>query len=211
MKQLFAHRGFRRLMIGQTVSSLGDWLGTIALIALVLDLTGSSTAVGGVLVLRLAPSLVAGPLVTRLVGRWNRRRTMLAMDAIRVGVVVLVPLIGALWWVYVWAFVLEVAGPTFPTIICGDFNAPPDADELRMLTGRAPTAAPDFALFDAWEMAGAGSGHTWARSNPWTVPVLLPDRRIDYVLVGRPRRGGAGHVPHDKSRSWAAQARRLAR
>ena len=92
------------------------------------------------------------------------------------------------------AFVLEVAGPAFPTIICGDFNAPPDADELRMLTGRAATAAPGFALFDAWEMAGDGSGHTWARSNPWTEPVLLPDRRIDYVLVGRPRRGGAGHV-----------------
>ena len=23
---------------------------------------------------------------------------------------------------------------------------------------------------------------------------LLPDKRIDYILVGRPRRGGAGHV-----------------
>lgn len=113
MKRLFAHRGFRRLMIGQTVSALGDWLGTIALIALVLELTGSSTAVGGVLVLRLAPSLVAGPLVTRLVGRWNRRRTMLAMDAARVAVVALILLVGALWWVYVWAFVLEAAGLVF--------------------------------------------------------------------------------------------------
>ncbi len=113
MRRLFAHRGFRRLMIGQMVSALGDWLGTIALIALVLDLTGSSTAVGGILVLRLAPSLVAGPLVTRLVGRWNRRRTMLAMDAARVAVVAVIPLIGALWWVYVWAFVLEVAGLVF--------------------------------------------------------------------------------------------------
>src|SRR5260370_27590615 len=45
------------------------------------------------------------------------------------------------------AFVLEVAGPTFPTIICGAFNAPPDADQLRMLTGRAPPAAPCFASF----------------------------------------------------------------
>jgi len=135
MKQLFAHRGFRRLMIGQTVSSLGDWLGTIALIALVLDLTGSSTAVGGVLVLRLAPSLVAGPLVTRLVGRWNRRRTMLAMDAIRVGVVVLVPLIGALWWVYVWAFVLEVAGLVFlPARDAGIPDLVPDED-LSMANG----------------------------------------------------------------------------
>ena len=135
MKQLFAHRGFRRLMIGQTVSSLGDWLGTIALIALVLDLTGSSTAVGGVLVLRLAPSLVAGPLVTRLVGRWNRRRTMLAMDAIRVGVVLLVPLIGALWWVYVWAFVLEVAGLVFlPARNAGIPDLVPDED-LSMANG----------------------------------------------------------------------------
>jgi endonuclease/exonuclease/phosphatase family metal-dependent hydrolase len=92
------------------------------------------------------------------------------------------------------AFVLEVAGPAFPTVICGDFNAPPDAEELRMLTGRTSTAAPGFALFDAWEMAGDGPGHTWARRNPWTAPVLLPDRRIDYILVGRPRRGGAGHV-----------------
>jgi MFS family permease len=113
MRALFAHRGFRQLMIGQVVSSLGDWLGTIALIALVLDLSGSSTAVGGVLVLRLAPSLVAGPLVTRLVGRWNRRRMMLAMDAVRLVVVVLIPLVGALWWVYVWAFVLEAAGLVF--------------------------------------------------------------------------------------------------
>lgn len=113
MRRLFSHRGFRQLMVGQVVSSLGDWLGTIALIALVLDLSGSSTAVGGILVLRLAPSLVAGPLVTRLVGRWNRRRTMLAMDAARLVVVALIPLVGALWWVYVWAFVLEAAGLVF--------------------------------------------------------------------------------------------------
>ena len=92
------------------------------------------------------------------------------------------------------SFALEVAGPAFPTVICGDFNAPPDSDELRMLTGRADTAAPGFALFDAWEMAGNGGGHTWTRHNPWAAPALLPDRRIDYVLVGRPRRGGAGHV-----------------
>jgi endonuclease/exonuclease/phosphatase family metal-dependent hydrolase len=92
------------------------------------------------------------------------------------------------------SFVLEVAGPAFPTIVGGDFNAPPDSDELRMLTGRSDTAAPGFVLFDAWEMAGDGPGHTWARGNPWAAPVLLPDRRIDYLLVGRPRRGGAGHV-----------------
>jgi hypothetical protein len=30
------------------------------------------------------------------------------------------------------------------------------------------------------------------RANLWTVPTLLPDRRIDYLLTGWPRRGGVG-------------------
>jgi len=32
------------------------------------------------------------------------------------------------------------------------------------------------------------------RANPWAAPALTPDRRIDDVLAGRPRRGGRGHV-----------------
>src|ERR1700761_7874485 len=92
------------------------------------------------------------------------------------------------------AFVSEVANPSFPPIICGDFNTSPDADEIRSLTGRRDTVVPGFVLFDAWEMAGNGSGHTWARTNPWTARALLPDKRIDYILVGWPRRGGSGHI-----------------
>jgi len=92
------------------------------------------------------------------------------------------------------SFIREVGSSPFPAIVCGDFNAPPDSDEIRLLTGRTDTAAPDFVLFDAWEMAGKGTGHTWARTNPWAEPLLLPDKRIDYILVGWPRRGGAGHV-----------------
>jgi predicted MFS family arabinose efflux permease len=108
------HRGgFRRLLIGQTASGLGDWMGTVALMALVLDLSRSSTAVAAILVLRLAPAALAGPLATRIVGRWNRRRTMLAMDAARAVIVLLIPLVRSLWWVYLWAFLLEGAGLVF--------------------------------------------------------------------------------------------------
>ena len=48
-------RPLRDLLVGQAVSSLGDWMGTVALMALVLEITGSATAVGGVLVLRPPP------------------------------------------------------------------------------------------------------------------------------------------------------------
>lgn len=78
-------------------------------------------------------------------------------------------------------------------IVCGDFNAPPDSDEIRMLTGRAAVPVPGQVFYDAWDIAGDGSGRTWTSANPWAAPALLPDRRIDYILTGWPRRSGQGH------------------
>ena len=101
------------MLIGQTVSALGDWMGTIALMMLVLRISGSTTAVGGVLVLQLLPSAVAAPMVARLISRVDRRQVMLACDAIRAAVVVLLPLFFMIGWVYVWAFVLQVVGLAF--------------------------------------------------------------------------------------------------
>jgi endonuclease/exonuclease/phosphatase family metal-dependent hydrolase len=84
---------------------------------------------------------------------------------------------------------------TYPPVLCGDFNAVPDSDEIRMLTGRAAGPVEGLVFHDAWEAAGdGGPGHTWSNANPYAVLDLEPDRRIDYVLVGWPKAGGAGHV-----------------
>ena len=37
------NRNFRLLYIGQTISQLGDWFNSVAVFALLLDLTGSAT------------------------------------------------------------------------------------------------------------------------------------------------------------------------
>jgi endonuclease/exonuclease/phosphatase family metal-dependent hydrolase len=82
------------------------------------------------------------------------------------------------------------------TIVAGDFNAAPDSDEIRLLTGRRPPHLPGWVFLDAWETAGDGSGgHTMARGNPNAAPLLLPDLRWDYVFVRWPsgRPGGVGH------------------
>src|SRR5207237_775868 len=109
---LVAGRLARRPGLG-SFGALGDWMGTIALMVLVSQETGSSTAVGGILVLRLIPAAVAGPLAARLAQRWDRRRTMLTMDLVRAGIVAVVPLVSALWWAYLWAFMLELASLAF--------------------------------------------------------------------------------------------------
>lgn len=85
------------------------------------------------------------------------------------------------------------------TIVAGDFNAPPDSDEIRLLTGRRPPHAPGWVFLDAWEAAGDGSaGHTMAKRNPHAAPLLLPNVRWDYILVRWPsgRPGGIGHPVH---------------
>ena len=78
------------------MSAFGDWMVTVALMALVLKLSGSSTAVGGILVLRLIPAAIGGPLAARAAGRWDRRRTMLAMDLVRMGIVALMGLVATI-------------------------------------------------------------------------------------------------------------------
>jgi endonuclease/exonuclease/phosphatase family metal-dependent hydrolase len=91
-------------------------------------------------------------------------------------------------------FVASAGNRRHPVVLCGDFNAGPDADELRMLTGQAATAVPGLVFYDAWDIAGDGTpGHTWSNRNPLAAPALWPDRRIDHILSAWPRASGVGH------------------
>lgn len=91
-------------------------------------------------------------------------------------------------------FVEERTSGRHTTILCGDFNAAPDSDEIRLITGRAAHASGDLVCYDAWETAGDGSpGYTFARENPAAAISLYPDRRFDYVFSAWPRAGGRGH------------------
>ena len=86
-------------------------------------------------------------------------------------------------------------GRTYPPILCGDFNAEPDATELRVLTGYDASPAEELVFFDAWRVGGdGGPGWTWSRLNPFTAADPEPDRRIDYVLVGYPGEEARGEI-----------------
>jgi len=76
----------------------------------------------------------------------------------------------------------------YPAIVTGDLNAVPDADEVRLLTGRSAGPVPGLVFQDAWEVAGDGTpGVTWTRRNPYCAEAAWPERRLDYILVAWPR------------------------
>lgn len=84
---------------------------------------------------------------------------------------------------------------TYPPILCGDFNATPMSEEIRMLTGLTAVPVEDLVFFDAWDCAGGGgAGYTWDNANPYAHDEFEPNRRIDYILVGKPQDRGAGQV-----------------
>lgn len=87
-----------------------------------------------------------------------------------------------------------------PVVVGGDFNALPDSDEIRLLTGRRAAHVPNLVLSDAWEAVGDGSGATWRSDNPYQRDTAWPDRRLDYVFVSWPRPKPLGNPV----RAWLA-------
>jgi len=108
---LLANRPFRRLLIGHGVSSLGDWVATFGLMLFVRNLTSGSSvqglAISGILGFRILPALIAAPVASSVTDRFDRRRTMIAMDLLRGGLICIVPFAPRLGAAYAIAFFLE--------------------------------------------------------------------------------------------------------
>jgi MFS family permease len=123
---------YRRYLTGQAVSLAGTWMQTIAQSWLVLQLTGSATALGLVVALQTLPVLLLGPYGGVIADRLDKRRLMMALQAVMGAQALLLGVLtitGAvqLWHVYVLAvllgmvtcfenparqsFVLEMVGP----------------------------------------------------------------------------------------------------
>jgi MFS family permease len=98
------NRNYRLLWYGQIVSQLGDWFNSVALYALLLELTGNATSVALMIIVQFLPMAVIGPVAGVVVDRVNRRRLMIAADILR-GLAVLVLLAvrrsDQVWLVYV--------------------------------------------------------------------------------------------------------------
>ncbi len=149
---------FRRLWTALSLSSLGDWLGLLALTALAPRLAddgyaAANLAVAGVFILRLAPAILVGPIAGVVADRLDRRATMVVCDVARFALFLSIPLVGSLWWLFVATFLIEVASllwipakeATVPNLVPRERLEA--ANQLSLFTtyGSAPVAAAVFA------------------------------------------------------------------
>lgn len=82
-----------------------------------------------------------------------------------------------------------------PLVLTGDFNARPDATEIRFLSGLQSMGGKSVHLLDAFDVAGTGNGVTFdGTRNPFAAPMNEPARRIDYVFLRAPDEWHRGRV-----------------
>jgi dTMP kinase len=104
-------KDFRKLWLSMTLSSFGDWLGLLAITAtatsLVEGFAAANFALGGVLLFRLLPAILLGPLAGAFADRFDRRKTMVITDIFRFGLFASIPLVDNLVWLFVAQFLIE--------------------------------------------------------------------------------------------------------
>ncbi len=79
------NREFRLLYIGALISLGGDWFLTVALLDLVLQLTGSATLASLMLLCQSLPIFFFTPIAGHVIDRVDRRKLMILVDVMRTG------------------------------------------------------------------------------------------------------------------------------
>ena len=121
-----AVRNFRLYFIGQTLSVSGTWMQRVAQSWLVLELTGSGTAIGLVTAVQFLPMLLLAPFGGVIADRFDKRRLLLVTQAVAavlataLGLLVVFAVV-KLWMVFVLAAALglvsSVDNPTRQTFV----------------------------------------------------------------------------------------------
>lgn len=108
---------FRNLMLATLGSTLGDWIGFLAILALTESILGQTRAaafaVSAVMAARVLPSMLLGPIAGVFVDRWNRKRLMIACDVGRAVVMALIPFSDEILTLLLATLVIEVLSSLF--------------------------------------------------------------------------------------------------
>ncbi|MDT7551295.1 MAG: dTMP kinase [Actinomycetota bacterium] len=156
-KTVLSIRSFRQLYTALVLSSFGDWLGFLATTALAAQLvqgfTAKAYATGGVLVFRLLPAVLFGPLAGAFADRFDRRHTMVFCDVSRFVLFVSIPLSHSLVYLLLASFLIESLSlfwipakeASVPNLV--PRNRLESANQLSLIAtyGSAPVAAAVFA------------------------------------------------------------------
>lgn len=157
--ELLRNRSFRNIFLAGLTSSLGDWIGVLAILALTKSILGptraAAFALSGVMIARVVPTLLLGPVAGVFVDRWDRRRLMITTDIGRGIVMAMVPFAQDVWALFLATLLIEVMSTLFiptkdavvPNLVRRDQLVQANQLNLGVGYGTLPLGGALFALF----------------------------------------------------------------
>src|SRR3954454_15159803 len=153
--RVFGSKTFFRLWTAQFVSSLGDWIGLIAILAIAARVSNNSgAAVSLVMVTRVVPGFFLGTVGGVIIDRFDRRMVMVLCDAGRASVLLLLPFVESLLGLVLVSLALEVLtllwgaaqAATVPNLVADDQLQSANSLSLAASYGTFPIASIIFSL-----------------------------------------------------------------
>ncbi|MEA2901788.1 MAG: hypothetical protein QOH36_1675 [Actinomycetota bacterium] len=166
---LLGSTSFFRLWVAQVVSSLGDWIGLVAVLSITARVGGSSpeTAIALVMSARMIPGFFLASLGGVLVDRWNRKTVMVVCDIGRGLTLATLPFVETVWGLFLVSLVLELftllwspaKEASVPNLVKVDKLPAANSFSLAAAYGTFPVGSALFAsLTKVSEWLGRGDG-----------------------------------------------------
>lgn len=183
LKDLFGTPSFSRLWRAMLVSSLGDWVGFVAVASLVARLGGrdlAGLAVAGVMLARLLPSVLFGPIAGVLTDRLDRRKVMISADIARGLLYASMPFMPGLWAIFLLTFFIECLSllwtpakdASVPNLVPRRQLSNANSIGLVMTYGTMPLGATIYTAL-AGVSVGIGSRFRYFDLHPESLPLWL--------------------------------------
>jgi dTMP kinase len=184
---------FRRLWIGLGLSSLGDWLGLLAITAMASalapdDYGKQNYAIGAVLLLRVLPALLLGPVAGYVADRLDRRWTLIVGDILRGVVFASIPIVNSFTWLLIATVVIEAItlvwlpakDATVPNLVPRDKLE--EANRISLATTYG-SALPAAAIFVVLSLVSKGISSTldWLET---PVMLAMEFNALSFILSG---------------------------
>ncbi|HEX2027962.1 MAG TPA: MFS transporter, partial [Nitriliruptorales bacterium] len=217
---LLSDAQYRRYFLATFTSSLGDWVGVLAILALTETVLGRASraaafALSGVMVARILPVLLFGPVAGVYADRWDRKRTLVMTDLGRGLLMAVIPFSQDFLQLFVASFVVEVLSmlfapakeATLPNLVPRERLVQANQMTLIVTYGTLPLGGVLFAAFVG--LGGLLPTFQLVQGRPEAVAIWANALTFvaSAVLFGRMRfpsreatTTDSGHVPG--SRAW---------
>jgi MFS family permease len=169
---IMKNRNFRNLWIGQIISQVGDYFAFLAITVVVSGFANDAATVtanvSGVMIALTLPRLLFGVLAGVFVDRWDRRRTMIVSDVLRMALTLgMIPAFMSknLLLVYAMAFAMSTVGAFFNPAKGALIPSLVPTEHLMSANALSQTSM-TMAFFVGPALAGStfaivGSGNEW--------------------------------------------------